>query len=71
MGMQSLRGAGGGGAYVSPHGSNDLNLLGEYEHTPLAQDTLTASERRLERVLAGVAAVVWIGIGALAAVWLV
>jgi len=71
MGMQSFRGAGGGGEYVSPHGSDDLQLVAEYEHTTLVQDTLTESERRLERVLVGVAAVVWIGIGALAAVWLV
>jgi hypothetical protein len=48
-----------------------VDLLGEYEHTPLVQDTLTERERRLERVLVGVAAVVWIGVGALVAVWLV
>jgi hypothetical protein len=69
--MQSFRGAGGLGAYVTPHAENDLDSLGEYEQTPLTQDTLTASERRLERLLIGVAAVVWIGVGALVAAWLV
>jgi hypothetical protein len=71
MAMQTFRGAGGLGVYVAPHPENDADSLGEYEHTPLAQDTLTASEQRLERVLVGVAAVLWIGIGTLVAVWLV
>jgi hypothetical protein len=69
--MQSFRGAGGGGAYFTPLGGNDVDALGECEHRPLVQDTLSDSERRLERVLVGVATVVWIGIGALVAVWLV
>ena len=71
MAMQSFRGAGGLGAYVTPHVENEVDSLGEYERTPLAQDVLTASEQRLERVLVGIATVVWIGIGALVAVWLV
>ena len=71
MGMQSFRGAGGLGAYVSPPSNHNADALGEYEHSSLAQDTLTEGERRLERLLVGVATVLWIGIGALAAVWLV
>jgi len=71
MGMQSFRGAGGGGAYFTSLESNNADALGEYEHTRLAPDTLTDREQRLERVLVGVATVFWIGVGALVAAWLV
>ena len=72
MGMQSFRGAGGLGVYVSHVAKDDdAQILAEYEHSLLAQDTLAPSERRVERVLVGVATVLWIGIGALIAVWLV
>jgi hypothetical protein len=71
MGMQSFRGAGGLGAYVSPPSNGKAEALGEHEHTPLVQDILTEGERRFERLIVGVATVLWIGIGALAAVWLV
>jgi len=70
MGLQSFRGAGGGGAYFTSIG-NDVDALGEHEHAPPVQDTLSDSERRLERVLVGVATLVWIGVGAAVAVWLV
>ena len=42
MGMQSFRGAGGQGAYVSLPGDHPADALGEHEHTPLAGETLTA-----------------------------
>jgi hypothetical protein len=72
MGMQSFRGAGGLGAYVSPPSNGKGDALGEHEHTPpLAQNRLTEGERRFERLIVGVATVLWIGIGALVAVWLV
>ena len=38
---------------------------------PLAHDVLTEQEQRVERMLVGVAAAVWIGIGALLVVWMV
>ncbi len=70
MGMQSFRGAGGGGAFSTPLPRIDADPCGEYELAPLAQDVLTEREARVERVLVGVAAAVWIGIGALVATWL-
>jgi hypothetical protein len=49
----------------------DSDSFGEYELAPLAHDVLTAREQRVERVLVGVAAAVWIGIGALVVAWMV
>ena len=71
MGMQSFRGAGGGGAYFTSLEPNTVDAFGEYERMQFAQDVLTDRERRVERVLVGVATVLWIGIGALVVVWLV
>jgi len=71
MGMQSFRGAGGGGAFSTPLAKIDSDSFGEYELAPLAQDVLTEQEQRVERVLVGVAAAVWIGIGALVVAWMV
>ena len=71
MGTQSFRGAGGGGAFFTSVGGSDIDVLGEHDRAALVLDTLSDSERRLERVLVGVATLVWIGIGALVAVWLV
>jgi len=72
MGMQSFRGAGGIGAYVSHvPADDDAQILAEYEHSLVAHATLTDRERRVERVLVGIAAVFRIGVGALVAVWLV
>jgi len=71
MGMQSFRGAGGIGAYVSHAGNDDAQILSEYECTALKLDALTNSERRVERVLVAIATVLWTGIGALVVVWLV
>jgi len=70
MGMQSFRGAGGGGAFSTPVARMDAPF-GEFELVPLAQDLLTEQERRVERVLVGVATAVWIGIGALVVAWIV
>src|SRR5215471_15018576 len=72
MGMQSFRGAGGLGAYVS-HVSHDddAKYLDEFEHSRLAHDTLSDSERRVERTLVAIATVLWVGVGVLVAVWLV
>jgi hypothetical protein len=71
MGMQSFRGAGGGGAFSTPVARFDSDPFGEFELAPLAQDVLTERELRVERMLVGVAAAVWIGIGALLVVWVV
>ena len=71
MGMQSFRGAGGGGAFSTPIARIDSDPFGEYELAPLAQDVLTEREQRVERMLVGVAAAVWIGIGALLVAWMV
>lgn len=71
MGMQSFRGAGGGGAFSTPVPRFDSDPFGEFELAPLAQDVLTERELRVERMLVGVAAAVWIGIGALLVVWMV
>jgi len=71
MGMQSFRGAGGGGAFCTPMARLDSDPFGEYELVPLAQDVLTEKEQRIERLLAGVAAAIWIGIGALLVAWMV
>jgi hypothetical protein len=49
----------------------DSDPFGEYELVPLAQDVLTEKDQRVERVLVGVAAAVWIGIGALLVAWIV
>jgi hypothetical protein len=69
--MQSFRGAGGGGAFCTPMATLDSDPFGEYELVPLAQDVLTEKDQRVERVLVGVAAAVWIGIGALLVAWIV
>jgi hypothetical protein len=69
--MQSFRGAGGGGAFRTPMATLDSDPFGEYELVPLAQDVLTEKDQRVERVLVGVAAAVWIGIGALLVAWIV
>jgi len=71
MGMQSFRGAGGGGAFCTPMARLDSDPFGEYELVPLAQDVLTEKDQRVERVLVGVAAAVCIGIGALLVAWIV
>ena len=71
MGMQSFRGAGGGGAFSTPVARIESEPLGEYELAPLAQDVLSAQEQRVERALVGVATAVWIGIGALVVAWMV
>jgi len=71
MGMQSFRGAGGGGAFSTPVARFDSDPVGEYELVPLAQDVLTEQELRIERVLVGVATAVWVGIGALVVAWMV
>ena len=71
MGMQSFRGAGGVGAFSTPVTRIDAEPFGEYEVAPLAQQVLTEREKRVERVLAGVATAVWIGIGALVVAWMV
>jgi hypothetical protein len=71
MGMQSFRGAGGGGAFSTPALRIDADPFGEYELAPLAQDVLTEREQRVERLLVGVATAVWIGVGALVVTWMV
>ena len=71
MGMQSFRGAGGGGAFSTPIARIDSDPFGEYELAPLAHDVLTEREQHVERMLVGVAAAVWIGIGALLVAWMV
>ncbi len=71
MGTQSFRGAGGVGAFSMPIARIGSDPYGEYELAPLAQDVLTEREQRVERVLVGVAAAVWIGIGALVVAWVV
>jgi hypothetical protein len=71
MGMQSFRGAGGGGAFSTPTLRTDADPFGEYELAPLAQDVLTEREQRVERLLVGVATAVWIGVGALVVTWMV
>jgi hypothetical protein len=69
--MQSFRGAGGGGAFCTPMARLDSDPFGEYELVPLAQDVLTEKEQRVEHLLVGVAAAIWIGIGALLVAWMV
>jgi len=69
--MQSFRGAGGGGAFRTPMATLDSDPFGEYELVPLAQDVLTEKEQRVEHLLVGVAAAIWIGIGALLVAWMV
>jgi hypothetical protein len=69
--MQSFRGAGGVGAFSTPVARTDSDSFGEHELAPLPQDVLTEQERRVERVLVGVATAVWIGIGALVVAWMV
>jgi len=71
MGMQSFRGAGGGGAFSTPIARFDSDSFGEYEPAPLAKDVLTVQEQRVERVLVGVATALWIGVGALVVAWMV
>jgi hypothetical protein len=71
MGMQSFRGAGGGGAFSTPLARIDSESFGEYDVATLTQDVLTEKELRIERALVGVATAVWIGIGAFVVAWMV
>jgi len=71
MGMQSFRGAGGGGAFSTPVARFESNPFGEHELAPLAQEALSEQEMRIERVLVGVATAVWLGIGAAVVAWIV
>ena len=71
MGMQSFRGAGGGGAFSMPTARFDSDSFDDYELAPVAQDVLSVQEQRVERVLVGVTTAVWIGIGALVVAWMV
>ena len=71
MGMQSFRGAGGGGVFSTPRAKIESDAFGEYDLVPLAHDVLTEHEQRIERLLVSVAAAVWIGIGAVVITWMV
>ena len=52
MGMQSFRGAGGGGAFSTPAARIDSDPFGEYELVPLAQDVLRGVERNSALIVA-------------------
>ena len=70
MGMQSFRGAGGGGA-ISLRSAPAHEAAAEYDLNPVTQELLTAAEAHAHSVLVRASTVTAVVTFALVATWLV